>query len=98
MKAIAFYQAEATKSLFRLGADPNMTNEANRKNCLNKAYEYRNNDIINDIKLYSEKYFDICSYPQTYVLYKNEAASCGRFSKSPFSILPQKNKIIKKNQ
>ena len=57
------------------GVDPNMTNEANGKNCLNKAYEYRNNDIIKDIKLYSEKYFDICSYPQTYVLYKNEAAS-----------------------
>ena len=43
----------------RLGADPNMKNEVNGKNCLYQAYECRNNDIINYVKLYSEKYFDI---------------------------------------
>ena len=59
MKAIAFYQVEATKILLRLGADPNMKNEVNGKNCLYQAYECRNNDIINYVKLYSEKYFDI---------------------------------------
>ena len=59
MKAIAFYQVEATKILLRFGADPNMINQVNGKNCLYQAYESRNNDIINFVKLYSEKYFDV---------------------------------------
>ena len=67
MKAIAFYQVEATKILLRLGPDPNMLNDAIWKNYLLKAYECRNNDIINYVKLYAQKYFDVCSYPQTYV-------------------------------
>ena len=59
MKAIAFFQVEATKILLRFGADPNMINQVNGKNCLYQAYECRNNDIINYVKLYSEKYFDV---------------------------------------
>ena len=59
MKAIAFYQVEATKILLRLGADPKMRNEVTGKNCLYQAYESGNNDIINYVKLYNEKYFDI---------------------------------------
>ena len=59
MKAIAFFQVEATKILLRFGADPNMINQVNGKNCLNQAYESRNNDIIHFVKLYSEKYYDV---------------------------------------
>jgi ankyrin repeat protein len=61
MKAIAFYQVEATKILLRFGADPNMINQVNGKSCLNQAYESRNNDndIINFVKLYSDKYHDV---------------------------------------
>ena len=59
MKAIAFFQVEATKILLRFGADPNMINHVNGKNCLNQAYDSRNSDIINFVKLYSEKYFDV---------------------------------------
>ena len=59
MKAISFYQVEATKILLRFGADPNMINQVNGKSCLNQAYESRNNDIINFVKLYSEKYYDV---------------------------------------
>ena len=59
MKAIAFYQVEATKILLRFGADPNMINQVTGKNCLNQAYECRNCDIINFVKLYNEKYFQI---------------------------------------
>ena len=59
MKAIAFFQVEATKILLRFGADPNMINHVNGKSCLNLAYESRNSDIINFVKLYSEKYFDV---------------------------------------
>ena len=59
MKAIAFYQVEATKILLRFGADPNMINQKKKKNCLNQAYECRNCDIINFVKLYNEKYFQI---------------------------------------
>ena len=59
MKAISFYQVEATKILLRFGADPNMVNNVNGKNCLNQAYESRNNEIINYVKLYKEKYFDL---------------------------------------
>ena len=59
MKAIAFFQVEATKILLRFGANPNMINQVNGKDCLNQAYESRNSDIINYVKIYSEKYYDI---------------------------------------
>ena len=59
MKAMAFFQVEATKMLLRFGANPNMINHVNGKNCLNLAYESRNSDIINFVKLYKEKYFDV---------------------------------------
>ena len=59
MKAITFYQVEATKILLRFGADPNMINQVNGKSCLNQAYESRNNDIIYFVKLYSDKYHDV---------------------------------------
>ena len=59
MKAIAFFQVEATKILLRFGADPNMINQVTGKNCLNQAYDSRNSDIINFVKLYSEKYYEV---------------------------------------
>ena len=36
-----------------------MINQVNGKSCLNQAYESRNNDIINFVKLYSDKYHDV---------------------------------------
>ena len=59
MKAIAFFQVEATKILLRFGADPNMINHVTGKNCLNQAYDSRNSEIINFVKLYSEKYYEV---------------------------------------
>ena len=59
MKAIAFFQVEATKILLRFGADPNMANQVTGKNCLNQAYDSRNSDIINFVRMYSEKYYDV---------------------------------------
>ena len=59
MKAIAFYQTDAAKFLLRCGADPEMKNEVNGKNCLNQAYESKNNDLIPIIEKFSEKYSSI---------------------------------------
>ena len=59
MKAIGFYQVEATKLLLRFGADPNMINNVTGKDCLTQAYECRNNDIINIVKIFKEKYSNI---------------------------------------
>jgi hypothetical protein len=56
MKAIAFYQTEAAKLLLRFGADPDMKNNVTGKNCLNQAYESKNDDLIPVIKQFSEKY------------------------------------------
>lgn len=56
MKAIAFYQEKACKILLRYGADPNMENSVTNKNCLRQAYESGNSEIINTVKVFSEKY------------------------------------------
>ena len=59
MKAIAFYQTEAAKLLLRFGADPDMKNNVTGKNCLNQAYESKNNDLMPIIEQFSEKYSGI---------------------------------------
>jgi ankyrin repeat protein len=59
MKAIAFYQTEAATLLLRFGADPDMKNNVTGKNCLNQAYESKNDDLIPVIKQFSEKYSEI---------------------------------------
>ena len=59
MKAIAFYQTDAAKLLLKFGADPEMKNEVTGKNCLNQAYESKNNDLIPIIEKFSEKYSSI---------------------------------------
>ena len=56
MKAISFYHVQATKLLLRFGADPDMVNTVTGKDCLTQAYESRNDDIINIVKSFKDKY------------------------------------------
>lgn len=59
MKAIAFYQTDAARLLLKFGADPDMINNVTGKNCLNQAYESKNDDLIPIVKQFSEKYSTI---------------------------------------
>ena len=56
MKAIAFYQTDAGKLLLKFGADPEMKNNVTGKTCLTQAIESRNDDLINIVRQFSEKY------------------------------------------
>ena len=56
MKAIAFYQTDAGKLLLKFGADPEMKNNVTGKTCLTQAIESRNDELINIIRQFSEKY------------------------------------------
>ena len=59
MKAIAFYQTDAGKLLLKFGADPEMKNNVTGKTCLTQAIESRNDELINIIRQFSEKYSSI---------------------------------------
>ena len=59
MKAIAFYQTDAGKLLLKFGADPEMKNNVTGKTCLTQAIESRNDELINIIRKFSEKYSPI---------------------------------------
>ena len=59
MKAIAFYQTDAGKLLLKFGADPEMKNNVTGKTCLTQAIESRNDELINIIRQFSEKYSPI---------------------------------------
>jgi len=59
MKAISFYQTDAGKLLLKFGADPEMKNNVTGKTCLTQAIESRNDELINIIRQFSEKYSSI---------------------------------------
>ena len=59
MKAIAFYQTDAGKLLLKFGADPEMKNNVTGKTCLTQAIESRNDELINIIRQFSQKYSPI---------------------------------------
>ena len=59
MKAIAFYQTQAGRLLLKFGADPEMKNNVTGKNCLSQAYESKNDELIQIVNKFSEKYTSI---------------------------------------
>ena len=59
MKAIAFYQTEAGRLLLKFGADPEMKNNVTGKSCLNQVYESKNDELIQIVNKFSEKYSSI---------------------------------------